>query len=82
MITLDMKTNLAQWGNSMGLRIPKAFAEQAGLKLGEPVEMVLEGDTIRIRKNKLTIEDLLKNYDPATRHGEMDWGAPVGKEIW
>ena len=37
----DMKTSVSKWGNSLGVRIPKPFADEAGLTPGEIVEMIL-----------------------------------------
>jgi len=32
-----MQTKVQKWGNSLGLRIPKSFAEQAGVEAGSEV---------------------------------------------
>jgi len=29
-----MRTRIQRWGNSLGLRIPKSFAEEAGVEAG------------------------------------------------
>lgn len=29
-----------------------------------------------------TIEDLFKNYNGEYTHKEIDWGEPVGNEVW
>jgi len=34
-----MKTHVQKWGNSLALRIPKAFAVEVGLQNGSLVEM-------------------------------------------
>lgn len=81
MKTTDMKTSINSWGNSLGVRIPKAFAEQAGLKSGESVEMLLQGDTIYIKKQKYCLEDMLKAITPDSLHEEIDFGGPVGREL-
>ena len=39
-----MVTRILKWGNSLGLRIPKSFALQAGVKEGSSGEIALEGD--------------------------------------
>ena len=36
-------TQLAKWGNSLALRIPKSLAEGAKLKEGDPVQVSVEG---------------------------------------
>ena len=44
-----MQVRLARWGNSLGLRIPKELAAQAGLRAGIRVELAAEGDRIVIK---------------------------------
>jgi len=44
-----MKVKLAKWGNSLGVRVPKAAADAAGLKAGTEVDVVVEGRDLRIR---------------------------------
>ncbi|HYI72177.1 MAG TPA: AbrB/MazE/SpoVT family DNA-binding domain-containing protein, partial [Skermanella sp.] len=39
-----MQVQLARWGNSLGLRIPKELAGRLGLKDGARVEIEAEGD--------------------------------------
>lgn len=46
-----MKTNIRPWGNSQGLYIPKDFLRQLGLEVYDSIEMLVEGDSIVIRKS-------------------------------
>ena len=48
-----MKTRVQKWGNSLAIRIPKAFASQTGL--AEDVEVSLE-----LEKGKLVIRPQAK----------------------
>jgi antitoxin MazE len=80
-----MKTQLARWGNSLAVRIPKPVAATARLKAGD--ELQVEADThgeVRIRKTtgKPTLADLLSAITPENQHAEWDWGKPQGKELW
>lgn len=79
-----MDSKIQRWGNSLAVRIPKAFAEEAGLSEDTKVDIAVEGKTITIRpaRKKYTLEELLKGITPANRHELLDWGPPVGKEIW
>lgn len=45
-----MKANIVQIGNSRGVRIPKAFLDQAGLR--DDVEMEVRGSQIVLRAPK------------------------------
>jgi len=45
-----MITKIQKWGNSQGVRIPKAFLDALDLSAGDQVQVKREGDTIVIRK--------------------------------
>lgn len=80
-----MKTRIQKWGNSLALRIPKTFAQEANLKENSQVEVSLtEGKVVvsPVSKSKLTLEKLLAGVTPANIHPEVDTGSPTGKEIW
>ena len=80
-----MKTQLARWGNSLAVRIPKPIATAAKLKTGDDLELDVEGPgRVRIRKSKPkpTLEELVSRITPENRHSETEWGEPVGKELW
>lgn len=71
-------------GNSQAVRIPKSVLERARLLEGDELEIrVGEGCiTIQPLTPKLTLESLVAGITPENRHQELDWGPPVGKEVW
>jgi len=80
-----MQTMIQQWGNSLALRIPKAFAQQAKVKKGSRVRFTVEKNRLVIEpveRNKITLKSLLAGVTPENIHPETDWGKPMGKEIW
>jgi antitoxin MazE len=80
-----MQTMIQQWGNSLALRIPKAFAQQARVKKGSRVRFTVEKNQLVIEpveKSKITLKSLLAGVTPENIHPETDWGRPMGKEIW
>lgn len=80
-----MKSELGQWGNSLAVRIPKQVAEQARLKKGQPLELVATGPgkvEIRSRSPKPSLARLVSGITPENRHDELDWGRPMGRELW
>jgi antitoxin MazE len=80
-----VKTQLAKWGNSMAVRIPKAIAEAARLRPGDHLEMAVEDSgTLRIRKKKVKtkLSELVRGITLENLHCESDWGPPAGKELW
>jgi antitoxin MazE len=83
-----MKVKIAQWGNSLGLRLPKAAAEAAGLKAGSEVDVSVEGRELRVRQplpyKHYRLEDLLAEIDRVGAENEpetVDWGYARGSEI-
>jgi antitoxin MazE len=80
-----MKTQIAKWGNSLALRIPKPVAEAAKLHNGDTLDLDVEGPgAVRMRKpkHKPTLEELVARISDQNRHDETDWGEPVGAEVW
>ncbi|HXJ04874.1 MAG TPA: AbrB/MazE/SpoVT family DNA-binding domain-containing protein [Candidatus Acidoferrum sp.] len=80
-----MKTQLAKWGNSLAVRIPKPVALAAKLRTGDDLEVDVEGPgRVRIRKpkQKPTLEKLVSGITAENQHGETDWGQPAGSEMW
>jgi antitoxin MazE len=78
------KARIVNWGKSLAVRIPKAVAEQAGLQEGDAVSIeILEGHIeLRPAERIPTLEELVAQITPENRHGDIDWGPAVGKEIW
>lgn len=81
-----MLARIQKWGNSLALRLPKALAEEADVHLDSPVEITIRDHTIVIEpvreKRAYDLDELLAGVKPENLHGEADFGAPVGKEVW
>jgi antitoxin MazE len=80
-----MLTKVQKWGNSLALRIPKAFALHAQLENNSFVEIsVVEGQIIitPVAAPSWTLEELLAGIHKNNLHREMDTGAAMGNEIW
>ena len=80
-----MKTTVQQWGNSLALRIPKAFAEQTSIKKGTPITLTVQnGQMIMkpLKRSKYSLKQLVSKITPQNRHAETDWGRSMGKEVW
>jgi len=81
---MAISTQIAKWGNSLGLRLPKSVALEAQVDEGDTVEVSVKGGAIVIRSSRPTysLDQLVAKITPRNRHGESDWGAPVGHEPW
>jgi len=82
-----MVTRVQRWGNSQGLRLAKQVLEEAGISVGDPVDVstrdgVIVVAPVRRVRGKISLRELVsripKNYKPK----ELDWGAPIGREDW
>lgn len=82
MYTHSMKTIIHKWGNSLGLRIPKAFAVHLGIGLGEEVELSMDKNGLRIVPSSENLERLLSQVTPRNLHRETGTGKLRGREVW
>lgn len=76
-----MFSTISKWGNSLGVRIPRAIAEQIGVSEGESVELVVEDNHLLVQK-VYQLKNLLKQITPENTHSEITTGTAVGKESW
>ena len=69
----------------MGLRIPRSFAEEAGVEAGSEVDLSIRGGDLVVkpaRRRKYRLNELLKRITAKNLHAEVDTGPPVGREDW
>ena len=88
-----MYATIQRWGNSQGLRIPKALLDTIGLRENDRVELLQEEDSIRIQKlpharHRTREERLTTFYGKPVEQieqvesKEVDWGSAKGPEVW
>jgi antitoxin MazE len=80
-----VQTKIQRWGNSLGLRIPRSFAEEAGVAAGSFVDLSLRGGDLVVkpaRRRTYRLKDLLAKITARNLHGEVETGGPVGREVW
>ena len=80
-----MHSKVQKWGNSLAIRIPRAFALELGLQDDAPVDLSLrEGSVVvaPVRRPTYTLDELLAGVTPRNRHMEADFGGSVGIEAW
>jgi len=82
-----MVTKVQKWGNSQGVRLSKELLANADIEVGDAVEVtVREGALIvtplrRVRGGhdlRELVRRISKGYEPE----DLDWGPPVGREVW
>lgn len=80
-----MIAKVQKWGNSLAVRIPKAFADEMGLEDNGPVELCFVDGELHlkpIRKRRYTLRELVSQITEENRHEEIDSGLSVGNEVW
>lgn len=83
-----METTLRNFGNSIGLVIPKPVRDAMRLSAGQTVilEQTDQGLLVKPRRSKYTLEELLAQCDPDAPMPEevAEWldAPPVGRELW
>ena len=86
-----MTTTLQSWGNSQGVRLPKALLKALDLDTGATLEIELspKKDAIVVRpvkkrapvRGRHRIEDLASAMPKGYKTAEFDWDA-AGREVW
>ena len=82
---IQMRVQVRKWGNSLALRIPKPFADEAEVRDGTVVDLSLtEGKLVAVRvgAGKFTLTQLLRNVTKDNVHGEISFGDTAGREAW
>lgn len=80
-----MRATVRKWGNSAAVRIPAAVMRSTQLNLDEVVDVRDEAGKIVIepvRHKTYNLQDLLKGITADNQHGPVDFGMPMGREVW
>lgn len=79
-----MTTTIQKWGNSQGIRIPKFILEALHWSGSEQLVVTAENDKIVIEKaeKRKNIRELFADFYGEYTPIEIDWGEPVGEEVW
>ncbi|NBD74307.1 AbrB/MazE/SpoVT family DNA-binding domain-containing protein [Patescibacteria group bacterium] len=79
-----MNAKVQKWGNSLGVRLPKALTERSALRDGTLVELTEDAGRIVLTpaQPRVDRDALIAEIDADNLHGEESWGAPLGREVW
>ncbi|TMB73269.1 MAG: AbrB/MazE/SpoVT family DNA-binding domain-containing protein, partial [Chloroflexi bacterium] len=82
----SMITRIRKWGNSLGLRIPKAIARNARVQEGTTVMLGVSHGRLVVApleaRRAYELETLLAGVTRKNVHTAVDTGDPVGRERW
>ena len=80
-----MKLQVGRWGNSLAIRIPKYVVEALNLNSNDVVECSVESGKLVLEPiqvlPELSLEALLADVVESSEP-EVDWGQPMGEEVW
>jgi antitoxin MazE len=78
-----VKVKVQAWGNSLALRIPKAYAAELGVGSGSEMELKMENGALLARPAEaIHLDALLSEITAENQHTETDWGEVSGVETW
>ena len=79
-----MKAKVQRWGNSLAIRIPKAYAADLRVEAGSVIDLdVVEAKLIVTPEPQAPpLDALLAQVTPENVHAETDVGAAIGREVW
>ena len=82
-----MVTRIQKWGNSQGLRLAKQVLEDACISVGDDVDVTARDGMIVIApvrrvRGKQSLQELVSRIPRNYKTREIDWGEPVGREVW
>lgn len=82
-----MLTRIQKWGNSQGVRVPTRLMRAARIEVGDEVDVTVDGDRIILERSrrvrgKYRLADLVAQMPEDYQPEEVDWGPPVGGEVW
>lgn len=79
-----MTTTIQKWGNSQGIRLPKILLDSINWQENEELEIKAENGKLVIEKKneRKNIAELFADFEGEYEPISVDWGNPVGEELW
>jgi antitoxin MazE len=82
---MTTNSSVKKWGNSLAIRIPSSVVKDLELSENSSIQITSNGVVATIqpkKRKKVNLDELIAGITPDNVHKEVDWGRPVGKEIW
>ena len=82
-----MITKVQSWGNSQGLRLNKRVLAEAHIAVGDEVDLSVRDGLILVAPAKrvrggCNLRALVARIPRDHKTEEVEWGKPVGREVW
>ena len=79
---MGANSHIAKWGASLAIRIPKAIAQQWGVREGSAIEIIPRGDDVVLRKEAYDLAKMLAQVTDDNLHADQNTGPIQGNEEW
>ena len=82
-----MITKVQKWGNSQAIRLSKALLSDVEINVGDAVDVAVRDGALvvtpvrRVRGGH-DLRELVRRIPKDYKPEELDWGYPVGREVW
>ncbi|HEX9638044.1 MAG TPA: transcriptional regulator/antitoxin, MazE [Acidobacteriota bacterium] len=82
-----MITKVQKWGNSQGLRLSKQLLADVEMDVGDDVNVAVRDGTlvvtpVRRVRGAVDLEQLVRRIPKGYKRERVEWGTPVGREVW
>ena len=82
-----MITKVQKWGNSQGLRLSKELLSNVEIDVGDSVDVAVRDGVLVVTparrvRGRLDLEQLVRRIPKGYKPNHLDWGPPVGREVW
>jgi antitoxin MazE len=82
-----MITRVQKWGNSQGLRLSKELLSHVDISVGDEVDVTIRDGSLIITpvrrvRGGLDLGELVRRIPKDYKPEELEWGDPVGREVW
>jgi len=83
---MEAIAKIQKWGNDLGISIPLVIVNELSLREGLYVNIQEIGKKIIIEPSQpdasYNLDDMLSEITENNFHHSVEWGIPVGNEIW
>lgn len=82
-----MRTRVQKWGNSQGLRLSKELLSDVDISVGDEVTVTVRDGSLLITpirrvRGGSDLRELVRRIPKDYKPEELEWGDPVGREVW
>lgn len=80
-----MHSKVQKWGNSLAVRIPMPYALEIGLARNTDIEITVQDGSLLLTPvidKKESLTSIMEKINEQNIHREVDYGKPLGNEIW